>query len=455
MTNVRQPQSRSVATAVAILAALWLVSLWTLVAAPLAAQRGLSPEERRIRQAVDAHFDGAVTLLEETINIPSGTLNLAGVREVGRVFRRELDAIGFTTRWEELPPEVNRAGHLIAEWQGPRFRPGGKRLLLIGHLDTVFENESERFVRTDSVASGAGAVDMKGGNVAAILALKALKQSGALDATSIILIFTGDEESAGRPLEVSRKSLMDAARRSDLALAFEGGDAHNATIARRGASMWVLTTTGNQGHSSAIFRETLGFGAIYESARILNAFREQLWNQPYLTFSPGVILGGTEVEYDTAAVSGTSSGKVNIVPRRVVAHGDLRTLTRGQEDSVRAVMRAIVANNLPGTTATIEFVDGYPGMPPTPGGREALRIFDQASQDLGYPAVAALPPERRGAGDIGFVADIIPGLDGLGVDGFGAHAPSEGIYLPSLRMAALRAAVLINRLSRPAQPATD
>ncbi len=454
MLSLPQPFRRPVA-GLSRRATPWLVALGVMSALPLAAQSGLAPEEQRIRQAVDTHFDGAVALLEETINIPSGTLNVAGVREVGRVYRRELDAIGFKTSWVELPPALRRAGHLVAEWQGPRFRPGGKRLLLIGHLDTVFEGDSERFVRSDSVVRGAGAVDMKGGNVAVILALKALKASGALDATSIIVIFTGDEESAGRPLEVSRKALIDAARRSDLALAFEGGDARTATIARRGASSWVLTTTGKQAHSSGIFREGTGFGAIYESARILNEFRERLWKQPYLTFSPGTIVGGTEVEYDTATVSGKTSGKTNIVPQRVVVHGDLRTLTKGQEDSVRAVMREIVSNHLPGTSARIEFEDGYPGMPPTDGGRQALRVFDQVSQDLGYPPIEALPPERRGAGDIGFIAEIIPGLDGLGVDGFGSHAPSEGMYLPSLRMAALRGAVLINRLSRPAQPATD
>ena len=417
--------------------------------------QALSPLESRIRAAVAAHYDSAVGLLQRTVDIPSGTLNLAGVRAVGQAYQRELTALGFTTRWAAMPASLGRAGHLVAEWRGPQFATGGKRILLIGHLDTVFEGQGQRFVQRDSVARGAGAADMKGGNVAMILALQALKQAGALDQVQVIVVMTGDEESAGRPLSVSRKDLLDAARRSDVALAFEGGDARTATIARRGASGWVLTVRGRQGHSSAIFRDGSGYGAIFEAARILNEFRERLSKQPYLTFNPGTIVGGTDVSFDSTAVSGKAASKTNIIAKHLVVQGDLRSLTPGQLDSARTVMREIISNNLPGTTATISFEDGYPGMPPTDGNRTILAIFDRVSQDLGYPAIEAMPPERRGAGDVSFVAPIIDAIDGLGVEGFGAHAPEEGVYLPSLKMAAERAAVLMFRLSRPARPATS
>ncbi len=417
--------------------------------------QALSPLESRIRAAVAAHYDSAVGLLQRTVDIPSGTLNLAGVQAVGQAYQRELTALGFTTRWAAMPASLGRAGHLVAEWRGPQFATGGKRILLIGHLDTVFEGQGQRFVQRDSVARGAGAADMKGGNVAMILALQALKQAGALDQVQVIVVMTGDEESAGRPLSVSRKDLLDAARRSDVALAFEGGDARTATIARRGASGWVLTVRGRQGHSSAIFRDGSGYGAIFEAARILNEFRERLSKQPYLTFNPGTIVGGTDVSFDSTAVSGKAASKTNIIAKHLVVQGDLRSLTPGQLDSARTVMREIISNNLPGTTATISFEDGYPGMPPTDGNRAILAIFDRVSQDLGYPAIEALPPERRGAGDVSFVAPIIDAIDGLGVEGFGAHAPEEGVYLPSLKMAAERAAVLMFRLSRPARPATS
>ena len=440
ITTVR----RAVAVVPALLAA---------VAASASAQQ-LSPAERRIRAAVAANFEASISLLQKAVDIPSGTFNPAGVKAVGQLFRQEFDALGFTTRWVDLPPAMNRGGHLVAEWQGSKADPAGKRLLLIGHLDTVFEGAGQKFVRQDTVARGAGTADMKGGDVAILLALKALKAAGVLDELRVIVVMTGDEESAGRPLEVARKALVDAAKRSDVALAFEGGDARTATIARRGASGWILTVKGRQAHSSAVFQRGVGYGAIYEAARILNAFRERLSRQPYLTFSPGTIVGGTDVVYDSAAVSGQVSGKTNIIPRQVVVQGDLRSLTRSQLDSARAIMRQIVADNLPGTSASISFEDGYPGMPPTDGGREILRVFDQVSQDLGYPAIEALPPERRGAGDISFVAELVAGLDGIGVDGFGSHSPEEGVYLPSIKMAAERAAVLMLRLSRPGRPAS-
>ena len=401
--------------------------------AVVAPAQTLTPLESRIRAAVAANYDSAVGLLRRTVNIPSGTLNLSGVRAVGQVFRQELAGLGFTTRWAALPAGLGRAGHLVAEWRGPRFAAGGKRLLLIGHLDTVFEGPGQRFVRRDSVARGAGTADMKGGDVAMILALKALKQAGALDQVQVIVIMTGDEESAGRPLSVSRKDLLELARQSDVALAFEGGGATSATIARRGASGWILTVKGRQGHSSAIFRDEAGYGAIFEAARILNGFRERLSKQPYLTFNPGTVVGGTDVSFDSTAVSGTAAGKTNIIAKQLIVQGDLRSLTPGQLDSARAVMREIVSNNLPGTTARISFDDGYPGMPPTEGNQAILAVFDQVSRDLGYPAVEALPPERRGAGDISFVAPIIDVIDGLGVDGFGAHAPEEDRSEPHRR----------------------
>lgn len=416
--------------------------------APVAAQ-SLSGREQRVRAGVAAGLDESVALLERAVNTSSGTFNTAGVRAVGQIFRQQFDALGFTTRWVELPPALKRAGHLVAEWSGPRANPRGKRLLLIGHLDTVFEGEGTRFVRQDSVARGAGTADMKGGDVAIVLALKALKQAGALDEMRVIVIMTGDEEAAGRPLATARAELVALARRSDVALAFEGGAAATATIARRGAGGWVLTVTGRQAHSGGIFRNETGYGAVFEAARILDEFRVRLSKQPYLTFNPGVIVGGTEVAYDSETVKGSAAGKTNIVAKQVVVQGDLRYLTPGQLDSAKTTMRDIVANSLPGTSARISFDDGYPGMPPTDGGRAVLKVFDQVSRDLGYPAIEALPPEQRGAGDISFVAGIVDGLDGLGVSGFGSHAPEEGVYLPSLKMAAERAALLMLRLSHP------
>ena len=417
-------------------------------AAPFLAQAPLTPQERRVRDAIAAAREAQIATLQQVVDIPSSTFNLEGVRRVGAVFAASLDSLGFTTAWVMMPDSVRRAGHLVAEHRG---RPGAVRMLLIGHFDTVVEPAGPNFVREDSTARGIGAGDMKGGDVIILYALRALQAAGALRDMNLTLVFTGDEELAGRPLAVARRDLIDAARRNDIALAFEGGNRSDASVARRGSSGWRLTATGRQAHSAGIFGQGAGYGAIYELARIISAFREQLVGEAGLTFNVGAVLGGTDVTPDTSGIGGTAMGKGNVVPRSAVATGDLRFITDEQKERTRARMRAIVAQHLPGTGAEIVFQDGYPAMPTTPGGARLLALYDSTSRALGYGPVAALDPERRGAGDVSFVAPLIDGLDGLGALGSGAHAPGERVNLNALTMQTERAALLLLRLgARPA-----
>lgn len=416
-----------------------------LAAAALPAQPTLTPVERRIRDALAAMREEQVAYLERVVDIPSSTLNLAGVRRVGDVFRASFDSLGFTTRWVALPDAVGRAGHLVAEKRG---RAGAPRLLLIGHLDTVVEPAGPTFARQDSLARGVGSGDMKGGDVIVLYALKALHRTGALRDLDVTVIFTGDEEHPGDPLDVTRRELIDLARRSDLALAFEGGSRTSATVARRGASGWRVEVTGRQAHSAGVFGAGAGYGAVYELARILDAFRQAFAGQQYLTMNAAIALGGTDVEYDTVAIAGRAATKTNIVARRAVAEGDLRFISEAQKEATRARMLEIVAAHLPGTTATITFSDGYPAMSPTPGNARVLAAYDTASRALGHGGVEALDPGARGAGDISFVAPIVDGLDGLGAVGRGAHNPDEVVHVPLLWLQTERAALLLHRLGR-------
>jgi glutamate carboxypeptidase len=417
-----------------------------LFATPLSAQ-SLSKSEQALRVWITAHQEEQIGFLERMVNVPSGTLNVAGVREVGALYRAELAALGFTTRWIELPPEMHRGGHLVAERAGKKPAKGAKRVLLIGHFDTVFEGAGQKFVRADSIARGAGTSDMKGGDVILLYALKALAAIDRLDRMHVRVVITGDEEATGRPLEVTRSPLLEAAKASDVALSFEGGGRDNASISRRGASGWLLKIAARQAHSAGIFGTGSGYGAVYELARILNSFREALAGQPGLTFNPGIVAGGAELSVDTSGYSYEVSGKTNIIAPAAIARGDLRFLTEGQKDSARAVMRAIVAKSLPGASAEISFDDSYPAMPVTPAGEALLALYDSVSRALGYPAVTALDATRRGAGDLSFVAPYLPGLDGLGAFGQGAHSPQESVLLPSLRVQTERAAVLMLRLA--------
>ncbi len=413
---------------------------------PFVQSPSLSPDERRIAALVDAQRDEALALLERAVNINSGTQNLAGVRAVGRLFDAELTALGFTTRWVD-GAAFNRAGHLVADHPGP-----GPRLLLIGHLDTVFEPDSpfQKFERIDDrTARGPGIIDMKGGDVVMIAALKALKAAGALDRMNVAVVMHGDEESSGRPLSAARAALVEAAAGAVVAIGFEDGpaDPKLAVTARRGATEWRLTVTGAPAHSSQVFREDIGYGAIYELARVINGFREKLAGEPHLTFNPGVVLGGTTVEYEAAQSRGTAFGKSNVIAGRAVASGDLRALSAEQFRQARAAMEAIAAASLPHTQSTLTFDEGYPPMAPTEGNARLLAMYDQASRDLGFGGVAAVSPDRAGAADVSFVAGLVPNIiDGVGLMGKGDHTVEETADLTTLPSQTKRMALLLHRI---------
>lgn len=416
-------------------------------------QAALSPEEQRIIDWVDSHSDEAIALIEETVNISSGTMNHAGVRKVGQVMARELEALGLETRWVDMPDALNRAGHLFAKksGQGPKF-------LLIGHLDTVFEADDgfQAFSREGNIARGPGVSDMKAGNVIIIYALKALAEIGALDTLPVVVSYTGDEEKPARPLSIARKDLIEAGQWADIALGFEGAvhadGVDYATIARRSSSHWLLEVSGKQAHSSGIFSDRVGAGAINEAARILNSFYGEVRGEYGLTFNAGTIQGGTTVEYDPQQNRGSTFGKTNVVPSKVVAHGGLRTLSVEQRERAKARMAAIVANHLPGTEANISFSDGYPPMPPTDGNRRLANHLSEVNEALDRGPMEIWDPLRRGAADIAFVAPHTDALAGLGALGAGAHSPNESLELDSVGLAIKRAAILIHRLSKTGQP---
>lgn len=399
------------------------------------------PKEKQIVDFIDKHQPEAVELLKKSIDIESPTEDIAGVKAAGALLMREFEAIGMKSKWIDMPAAMKRGGHLMAESTGSK----GKRLLLLGHLDTVLRGEKYRL--EGSTAYGTGIGDMKGGNVILLQALKALNAVGALKDTRIVVMLTGDEENSGDPVEISRRDMIEAAKRSDLALSFEGTVGNTATVGRRGASSWKIEIEAKTGHSSQIFRESMGNGAIFEASRILNEFREKLGGEKYLTFNPSLILGGTTVE--TKDSTGSASGKTNVVPAKVVIRGDLRFIGEDQKTSARHRMSEIVAKSLAGTSAKITFEDGLPAMTPRPGNYDLLKQLDKVSQDLNFGKVDALDPGDRGAGDVAFVSDIIPSLDGIGIGGGrNSHAAGESAQIDTMAMLTKRAAILIYRLTR-------
>ena len=427
---------------------------------PPAAVPLLSPAEEKMAQKmasfIDTHLAADNALLQQLVDINSGTMHLAGVVAVKDVLAPKFEALGFKVRWVPMESATARAGDLVAEHPCPSgVGKCGKKLLLIGHMDTVFEPSSgfQKYSIVPNtggkIATGPGIADMKGGLVVMLAALRAMKDAGILDRSEIRIVLSGDEERFGAPFELARRDLIEAAKLSDVALEFEPSVRLNGqdtvSIGRRSSTTWHLETSGISGHSSQIFGDRLGYGAIYELARILDAFRRELPEEG-LTYNAGLVLGGATAKIDADGTGGSATGKANVVAPAAIANGDIRTLNDEQTARVEAKMRAIVAAHLPKTDAKISFDEGYPAMARTHAGEELLQQWNEASTALGYGPVLEGGPMTRGAGDISFAAPYVPGLVGVGILGEGYHAEGETAYLDSLPKQAKRNAVLMERL---------
>ena len=423
-----------------------LLALALALAAPALAD-GLSSGEQKIAASVKSHHDESVALLEKLVDVNSGTLNIAGVAKIAEMLRPEFERLGLKVTWTPMP-DIGRAGTFVAEHHGGK----GKKILKIAHLDTVFEPDSpfQTYKRSGDSVEGPGVSDIKGGIVVILDALQALKDAGLLDKASVTVFLSGDEEKPGHPLATARRDLIAAGKTHDLALDFEAmsreGGKDTIHIGRRGALAWRLSATGASGHSSGVGKDG-GFGAVYEVARIVDQFRVEL-AEPHLTHNASLIAGGAAAEIDEQATHATISGKDNIIPGKAYAAGDVRALSEDQAERVKKKMQDIVGHHLDKTGAEISFEEGYPAMAPTPASQA---LFDQLSKinaDMGLGALNEGDPDKRGAGDIAFVARDLPGLVGMGLAGKGSHAVGETADLASLDPQAERAAILIARLSR-------
>lgn len=395
----------------------------------------LDPVERRIAAAAAARAEEAVAFLQRVVDVNSGTGNAPGVREVGRLFRQRLDSLGFSTRWVTPAHAAPRAGHLFAERDGGP----GRRVLLIGHLDTVYElgDPFQRFVRTDSAARGPGTIDAKGGAVALLYALVALRDAGVLDGARVVVGLMGDEETPAHPFETSRAELLAAARRSDAALAFEpaaNGTIGAATPVRLGFAGWRLRVPIDAGGRAA------RSDAIARATALVRDLRQIAAGEPNLEVYP---VGAHEEAEDGAPGGGDASGAA---APAVVVEGGIRAAETRQLQRAERRMRELAAGR---GEVRLDFdADPYPGMPARPENFALLRALDAVSRALGDGPVVAGDPSKRGGGDISFVGALVPGLDGLGPAGGGAHSPQETVDLRSLAAATRRAAVLFYRLTR-------
>jgi glutamate carboxypeptidase len=430
-----------------------LLILCSLCSAFVSANQDVEPQvEREIVQHLDDQLDESTVLLKQMVNINSGTMNFAGVEQVGMLLKQKYDALGFTTQWLD-GSEFGRAGHLIATYESTSH-PDAAKILLIGHLDTVFAKDDDfqtvTALANDRIA-GPGITDMKGGNVIMLAALQALQKQGVLQQLNIKVVMTGDEESSGKPLSLSKKSIIDAAIWADIALGFEDGDSNIATAvtSRRGSVSWALTVKGKPAHSSQIFTDENGDGAIFETARILNEFRVQLQHEKLLTFNPGLIAGGTRVIQQGDKSNYSAFGKNNVISKDTLVRGGIRAVSPEQLERAKVIMQNIVSENLRHTSAVLAFQPGYPPMAQTLANLDLLALYSQVSEDLSYGKITAVNPRNAGAADISFAASHVDmSLDGLGLMGSGGHTKNEVADMSSFAKNMHKAALLIYRLSQ-------
>ena len=429
---------------------LHLAAALSLVSLTVPATAAITPAETRMMKTVDAEQERTLAMLEKWVNQNSGSLNIEGVTKVGEMLRTELEPLGFAVEWVDMKA-AGRAGHIVARHKGSGR---GTKMLLIGHLDTVFEPDSpfQRWERKGNDGIGPGSGDDKGGMAVMVAAIRAMHAAGTLKNADIEIVLTGDEEDTGTPIDIARRDLIAAGKRADVALDFEGlsqdGGKDMGSIARRSSGSWTVTVNAKQGHSSGIFSANAGYGAIYELARIIEAFRRELPEEK-LTYNVGLVGGGDSATFDKDRIRLSATGKTNIIASTAVARGDLRAIDQAQIDRTRAKMRAIVAKSLPGAQATISFdEEGYPPMAPTEASAALLAKLNAVNRDLGLPAMEPLDPSKRGAADISWVAkDVDAGLNGLGPASRGSHAPGETVDIASIWRQAKRAAILMSRLA--------
>ena len=230
-----------------------------------------------------------------------------------------------------------------------------------------------------------------------IQALRALDAAGVLKDMNVTIVMTGDEESSGDPQSVAREALVAAAKGAQVALGFEDGDGHpqHAVIGRRGTASWTLRVKGTPAHSSQIFREDIGYGSMFEAARILDTFRQKLAGQEHLTFNPAVIVGGTQVTTTRRSHAARRSGRTMSFPRRRSSPATCARCRRSNSPRRSRRCRPSSRSRCRTRRRRSPSTRDIPPMAPTDGNRRLLALYDQASRDIGAGEVTAVNPDRR------------------------------------------------------------
>jgi len=362
-------------------------------------------------------------LLGQFVRAESPSFDKAAVDRFGRMVASEWKKRGATVT---LLRQRERGDHVRAEWR-PRGQRTAAQILVLGHLDTVYEIGTITrmpFRVSRGRAWGPGAFDMKGGLVMALYAMDALAAVGCLPEKRIVFLWTSDEEIGS---ESSRAAIEREAKRSDAVLVLEPAAGLDGRVktGRKGVGEIELIVTGRAAHAGLNPED--GVNAIEEMAHQIA--RISRWNQPRrgITVNAGVIEGGT---------------RTNVIPERARSLVDLRA---SRVEDMRALERKFRALRpiLPG--ANLEVRGGFNRPPMERKMSAALYTKARAlSKEMGMTLGEAFV---GGGSDGNFTAALgVPTLDGLGAVGENAHSPRENIVIRALPERAALLAGLIATL---------
>jgi glutamate carboxypeptidase len=363
------------------------------------------PPLENLRHAVERGFERYLAELERLVSIDCGSYTRDGVNRV---------ADFCATQLEELGARVERLGHeRLGDLVIGRLAGDGPRLLLIGHMDTVFDEgtaAARPFRIEGDRALGPGVTDMKAGLLAGLHAIRALRDIGARP--SVTYVCNPDEE-IGSPF--STPHIRRLVPEHDLALVLECARANGDIVsARKGVADLHLTLTGRAAHAGV--EPERGRSAILAAAHQVLALPQPNGRWPGVTVNVGVIAGGT---------------RPNVVAERCEMKVDLRAAHAAEMDAARAEIEAIAGRTpVDGVTAELREVSGHRPMERTAATARLVELAQAVARDLDFPLADAA---TGGASDANTTAGMgLPTLDGLGPIGGDDHSADEWLDLTSV-----------------------
>jgi glutamate carboxypeptidase len=377
-----------------------------------------------LQAAVAARYDRFLDDLASLVNVDCGSYTPSGVNRVADAVAASLAELGASV--ERIPHRPVEGSRQLGDLVIGRLAGSGPRLMLIGHMDTVFEpgTAAERPFRIDGErATGPGVSDMKGGLLAGLHALVALR---GIDRRPSVTFVANPDEEIGSPFSTEHIRTLIADH--DAAMVLECARANGDIVsARKGIADFEATITGRAAHAGV--EPEKGRSAILEAARQVLALQALNGRWPSVTVNVGVIDGGT---------------RPNVVAGSCRMELDLRAATSAEFELAAAEMEGIVTRpTLTGVSATLRRAAFHPPMERTPGNARMAELAIAIAGELGFELHDTL---TGGASDANTTtAAGLPTLDGLGPVGGDDHSADEWLDLASVVPRTTLLAALIAR----------